>query len=85
MNAGRSNSIKISDKTRAILVRKTDSPKNCQMMLARLAPTNFLRPISLVRFAERAVDKFMKLIHAMSRMNIEIKEKMYTYWMAPTG
>ena len=40
------------------------------------APRIFRMPISLARLAERAVDGFMKLIHAIKRINSAIKERM---------
>src|SRR5688572_13960578 len=46
-----------------------DSPKNCWISWLLIEPIDFLIPTSRARVAERAVLKFMKLIHARSRTN----------------
>ncbi len=52
----------------AIKVSKTASPINCCIKTPRTAPTTLRTPISLARFTDRAVVKFIKLIQAMSRI-----------------
>src|SRR6185437_9343417 len=47
-----------------------DSVRNCLIRLPRLEPTTLRNPTSFARLAERAVDKFKKLIHAKTKMKI---------------
>jgi len=42
----------------------------------RNAPTVFLSPISLALVVDRAVDRLMKLMQAISKMNTAAAEKM---------
>ncbi len=60
----------------AIKVRRVDSPKNCLIRSDFRAPTTFRIPTSLARVECRAVDRFMKLTQARSRMQKAVKEKM---------
>ena len=62
---------------------KNDSPRNCFMRSYFPAPITFLTPTSLALFDARAVDKFMKLMHAMMSMNKATAEKIYTYCTSP--
>jgi len=55
--------------------RIRDSPRNCLMSCKRKAPRTFLTPTSLALLADRAVERFMKLKEAMSRMKNAIAEK----------
>ena len=56
--------------------RKIDSPKNCLINRDRSAPTTLRRPTSFIRFAERAVARFIKLIQAIRRMKKATEAKM---------
>src|SRR5262249_8604581 len=53
------------------------------MRLCRVEPSTFLTPTSLALPALRAVDRFIKLIQAISRINTAIVENIYTYWILP--
>ena len=46
------------------------------MRFGRSAPTDFLMEISLARFADRAVARFIKLIQAIKIIKIAMAEKM---------
>ena len=59
---------------------KTDSVRNCTIKLFLRLPNTFLMPTSLARLDECAVERFIKLTHAISRIKIAIAEKIYTYW-----
>ena len=52
-----------------------DSPRNCPINRLRIAPRVFRIPTSWALVAERAVERLMKLIAAMSKTNIAITEK----------
>ena len=51
-----------------ITLRKTLSAKNCRISSLLLEPTTFLRLTSLARLMDRAVERFMKLMEATTRM-----------------
>src|SRR6478735_7884479 len=57
---------------------RTDSPVNCKSNCLRSAPTTFLTPISLALLNDLAVDKLMKLKHAISNTNKAIADKAFT-------
>jgi hypothetical protein len=48
--------------------KKRDSKKNCLTSSTLLDPTTFLIPTSFARFADLAVERFMKLMQAMSKI-----------------
>jgi len=52
------------------------SPRNCLIRFHFPAPTTLRNPTSLARRDERAVDRFIKLIEAMSRIKIPIAKKI---------
>jgi hypothetical protein len=72
-------------RSRAIKLRSTDSPMNCFIKECFSAPRTFLMPTSEERFEERAVDKFIKLIHASSRVNKAMEPKTYSEATLPTA
>jgi hypothetical protein len=49
----------------------------------RVAPTIFCMPTSLIRFNAFAVDKFMKLMQAISNIKMAMIEKSFTYSILP--
>ena len=53
------------------------------MRCKRNEPATFLMPTSFARFAERAVERFMKFTQAINKINKAITEKMYTYVTFP--
>ena len=59
----------------ATRLKMTDSLRNWPINLCLKAPNVFLTPTSWARVAERAVDKFIKLIHARNKIKIAIPEK----------
>ena len=56
--------------------KKTASPRNCLIRYSFVAPTTFLKPISLERFEERAVERFIKFIHAVTIIKKPIARNM---------
>ena len=75
-NRGRARSTKMRAKIQDTLLFNIDSLKNCRMILPLSAPMTFRKPTSLALFAERAVERFMKLIQAMIRTKIAIAVKI---------
>ncbi len=61
-----------------IKVSNSDSPKNCRMSWGYVAPMVFFRPISFERFTALAVDRFMKLKQAITRMKRAIRKNILT-------
>src|SRR6185503_527018 len=54
----------------------TDSAKNWAMRYLRGDPSTLRTPTSRARFADRAVERFMKFIQAISNMNKAMAEKI---------
>ena len=52
-----------------IMAISTDSPKNCFNREDLSAPNTFRTPTSAALLEELAVDKFMKLIHAINNVS----------------
>ncbi len=76
MNIGNTDSIIIIARLSEIMLITMDSKRNCLNKLILKAPTTFRIPTSLALVAERAVDKFMKLIMATNNIKIAIIEKV---------
>ena len=76
LNTGSRSFTIINEKTSAINASRIDSPKNCFIISVLCAPATFLIPTSLARFPERAVARFIKLIHAMNKIKNATKEKI---------
>src|SRR5215831_5540323 len=70
-----------TDNMEAIRLIRIDSVRNCLTRLLRSEPRTFRTPTSFARLEERAVERFIKLTQAMSKMKIAMAEKMYTYWI----
>ena len=68
---------------RDIKLNSMDSLKNCCISSFLLDPTTFLTPTSLARIEDLAVERFMKLMQAISSMMILITEKMTMYVRLP--
>ena len=62
-----------------------DSPRNCLANCPRWAPSDLRTPTSRIRCEALAVDRFMKLKQAISRMNNAVMLNMYTLFMLPGG
>src|ERR1043165_1684978 len=56
---------------------KNDSLINCFMRYDLSAPTTFLMPTSFALLDARAVERFMKLIHAITCISIAMSNKIY--------
>src|SRR5215813_10762234 len=75
--AGSNNRVTPNAIAKAIKLISNDSPRNCLMREDFSAPNTFRIPTSAERLDERAVDKFMKLMHAISKVNKAIEARMY--------
>ncbi len=64
---------------------RIDSSRNCIISPLRSVPSTFLMPTSFARFAERAVVRFIKFIHAITSINNATAENIYTYCILPGG
>ena len=61
----------------------SDSPRYWATSDTREAPITFLIPASFILSAAFAVDKFMKLIHAMNNINTAMIVNSRTYSILP--
>ena len=61
------------------MIRITDSLINCTDNCQRCAPIDFLMPTSLALSAERAVERFIKLIQAISKTTKAMMQKICWY------
>ena len=64
-------------------VNKIDSTRNWLMSACLKAPETFRIPTSFDRSMERAVDRFIKFIHAISSIKIAMTENMYMFDRLP--
>src|SRR5579863_4674297 len=69
---GKSDKATIKASTIAPKQYKIDSTRNCVTRSLRLDPSTFRTPTSRLRPAERAVERFMKLTQANSRIKTAI-------------
>ncbi|MBA7548615.1 hypothetical protein ES705_41079 [subsurface metagenome] len=74
LNSLINKSIKKMAMFKAINTINNDSPKNCLISCCLPAPTTFLMATSFVRVIYFAVDRFIKLMHAISSINRERTE-----------
>src|SRR5215468_4811412 len=77
--AGSRSLVKRSAITNAIMLINKDSPRNCFINDPFSAPNTLRTPTSDERLEERAVERFMKLMHAISKVNKAIDPRMYRY------
>jgi len=78
LKVGRKSSARTIAVKRAIILKKTDSPRNCLINTPFPAPMIFLSPTSFALLAYRAVERVMKFIHANSKINKATAVKIYT-------
>src|SRR4028118_1763633 len=71
-NNGSNKKLSPSARTKAIKDKRTASQRNCLIREAFSAPSTFLTPISNALFEERAVERFIKLTHAISKVTMVI-------------
>ena len=83
LNAGNKRYNKQTESNIAKKAKSNASPKNCAIRLLRVEPTTFLNPTSFARLADFAVDRFMKLIHAITRINTAIAPNNHTNFISP--
>src|ERR1044072_322349 len=58
----------ISPSTNEKKLYNNDSAKNCWIKLLRCEPTTLRKPTSLARLADLAVERLIKLIHAITKI-----------------
>ena len=72
-----------SAKNKEIITITRDSTMNWIIMLSWLAPETFLMPISFPLKDALAVARFIKLMQAISRINMAMETNMYMLTIAP--
>ena len=77
LNAGTKSAVIANAIKKAMRLIMSDSPRNCDIRDFFSAPNTFLIPTSAERLDERAVERFMKLIHAINNVNNAIEESIY--------
>src|SRR5436190_11876344 len=77
LKAGNNNSVMVNANTKAIKLMKTDSPRNWRTREPFSAPSTLRIPTSALRLDERAVERFMKLIQAISKVNKAMDASIY--------
>src|SRR5689334_5063866 len=77
--AGSKRPVMPSAITKAIMLINRDSPINWLISDCLLAPNTLRTPTSAERFEERAVDKFIKLMQAISKVNKAMEPRIYRY------
>src|SRR6185312_104088 len=83
LNDGNNKETVIIARTKAMNVKMNDSQKNCTINCFLFDPSVFLMPTSFARFSLLAVERFMKLIHAINKMIIAMMENKRTYSIMP--
>src|ERR1700722_14850753 len=78
LNTGKNSHAANTAITAPASVTSIDSVKNWAIRYLRGDPRTLRTPTSRARLAERAVERFMKLTQAITRIKIAIAEKMYT-------
>src|SRR5215471_6083888 len=68
LNAGNTSTVSNKEMITAMETKSIASLINCLMMDERKAPVTFRTPISFALLIERAVVRFMKLMHAISKI-----------------
>src|SRR3954454_20856038 len=76
-NAGNNICVIASAIQKAITLINNDSPRNCLIREPFSAPNTLRMHTSAERLEERAVERSMKLIHAISKVNRAIDARMY--------
>ena len=83
LNAGKKTAARHTPMTDENKVSNIASPINCLISVHSSAPTTFRTPTSLARPTDRAVERFIKLIHAISRIKKATRVKSLTYSIRP--
>src|SRR4030095_6432425 len=78
LNGGSKSQTIRTAKTMASKVSIIDSDRNCKMSCLRLAPTTFFIPTSFIRLEAFAVERFMKLMQAITKIKMAIRENNLT-------
>ena len=76
LNHGNESSTRIRAKASASKLRITDSLKNWVISKERFDPDAFRKPISRALVADLAVERFIKLMEAMTRIKNAIRAKI---------
>src|SRR5438270_13076703 len=80
---GITSSNKMIDRAHEMVVSKRDSPMNCHTRVLRRAPSTLRNPTSFDRSTARTVLRLVKLIQAISNINMAIEIKMNTTVLSP--
>ena len=83
LNQGKLNCVSNRLIRKAIITSKEDSTMNCQINCLRSDPTAFRIPTSFARFSERAVLRFIKLMHASNKTKTAIIPNSQTNCIPP--
>src|SRR5688572_3204326 len=81
---GNNNSTRPTATIKASNDIRMDSPRNWRINVFFSAPNTFLTPTSAERFEDLAVERFIKFIQAISRVNNAIEASIYKYTTLPT-
>src|SRR5262245_39046554 len=76
-NAGSRSCVMPSAIKKAIMPISSDSPINWLTNDRLLAPNTFRTPTSAERLDERAVDRFIKLMQAINKVNTAMEPRIY--------
>src|SRR5262245_51216596 len=79
LNCGSKSHAHNIERTIADIVSKTDSQRNLKISCLRSAPTTFLIPTSFILLEAFAVDRFIKLMQAITKIKTAIRENSFTY------
>src|SRR5690242_8337013 len=83
LNDGNNKATAIIARTKAIEVKINDSQKNCEINCFLFEPNVFLMPTSFARFSLLAVERFIKLMHAINKIITAMMENNRTYSIMP--
>ena len=83
LKKGRNNAARRIPNANEKMLNSKDSVKNCLMRLIRCDPTTFLKPTSFARLADFAVERLIKLIHAMIKIKQAMAPKSQTNRISP--
>src|SRR5829696_1789456 len=76
-NIGSNNKVNRREMIKDIKESRMASQRNCLTSEVFSAPNTFRTPISIALFEDRAVERFIKLTQAMSKVTMAIDMRMY--------
>src|SRR5215218_321033 len=84
-NRGNNRNVKRNANKSAIPAISTDSPRNCRRRDFFSAPSTLRTPTSAARLEEEDVDRFIKLIQAISRVRTAMEARINNDVLLPPG